>query len=132
MVFGIEANLNYSQMGMSGSNAVLGQVSVFEQDVGSIQARAGFVYGNLLLYGTGGLEFTKLDFKASGVRDSSWNDTLVVGTGIEYAVDRSRWLMLRAEAKVYSIDEKNLGFPTGSRDAYEDFGVVRIGIIRKY
>jgi outer membrane immunogenic protein len=132
IVLGIEGGLNYSQTGINGTDAVLGQVSVFEQDLGSVQARAGYAYRNILLYGTGGLELNRNKFGASGVRSNSWNTSLTAGGGVEYAVDRSGWLILRAEAKVYRIDEKNLEFPSGNREIVEDFGVLRIGVLRKF
>jgi hypothetical protein len=132
-IFGVECNPGYAQTGSGGSNAVLGQVTMFQQDLGSVHARAGLVYSNLLLYGLGGLELTRLKVSASGgMRNNSWDYSLVVGGGLEYAADPYRMLLLRAEASVYGVEQKNLAFTGGNRDAYEDFGVLRIGIVRKY
>ena len=63
-VVGAEGNVTYSELKHTGSDAVLGSVTASEQDFGSFQLRGGYAFGNLLVYGTAGVELSH--YKVSG------------------------------------------------------------------
>jgi opacity protein-like surface antigen len=131
---GIAANLTYDEAREHHTSPALGLVSIYAQDFGSLQLRGGYVFDNVLLYGIAGFELTKI--KVSGdklpVEDKKSNFAPLAGMGIDYAVDRSRTLLLRAEAKVYWIGEKTIEFTPGARELSESVAVFSLGFVRKY
>jgi outer membrane immunogenic protein len=133
-VAGIAANLTYDEAKERHTDPALGSIKIYEQDFGSLQLRAGYVFGNVLVYGTGGLELTKINVTGNllPIEDRKLNFTPVAGIGVDYAVDRSRTLIFRAEAKVYWLSEKNLDFAAGAREANEGVATISLGFVRKY
>jgi outer membrane immunogenic protein len=133
-VAGIAANLTYDEGRARHTDPTLGALKIYEQDFGSLQLRAGYVFGNVLVYGTGGFELTKMNLNGNllPIEDRKLDFAPAVGIGVDYAVDRSRTFLLRAEAKVYWLNEKNLDFTAGTRQASEDVGIISLGFIRKY
>jgi outer membrane immunogenic protein len=133
VVAGIAANLTYDEGRETHTDRALGQMNIYAQGFGSLQLRGGYVFDNLLVYATGGFELARI--KASGntlrVEDKKLDFAPVAGIGVEYAVDRSRTLLIRAEVKVFWISE-NLDFAAGARDAREGIATISLGFIRKY
>jgi Outer membrane protein beta-barrel domain len=133
-VAGIAAYVTYDEARDRHTDPMLGSVRIYEQDFGSLQLRAGYVFGNLLVCGTGGFELTKINVHGNllPIEDRKLNFSPVAGIGADYALDRSRTLLVRAEAKVYWISQKNLDFTVGAREANEDVAVISLGFVRKY
>jgi opacity protein-like surface antigen len=131
---GIAANLTYDEAKQRHSDLALGSIKIYQQDFGSLQLRAGYVFDNLFVYGTAGFELTKNSVSGNllPVADRKIDFAPIAGIGVDYALDRSRTLLIRAEAKIYWIDEKNIEFTTGVREANADIGVISIGFVRKY
>jgi outer membrane immunogenic protein len=131
-VAGVEADFNYSDSTQKGTNAALGPVKAEQQDFGALKVRAGYTAGNLLAYGTTGLEITHSKTTATtldGSKDFT-SATLLIGVGLEYAVNKD-W-RLRAEGKIYGMAEKDLPFSGGARDVNEGAGVLTLGVAHKF
>jgi outer membrane immunogenic protein len=133
-VAGIAANPAYDEAKERHIDSVLGSIKIYTQDFGSLQLRGGYVFGNVLLYGTAGFEFAKINVTGDLLRIDyrKLNFGPVAGIGADYAVDRSRILLLRAEAKVYGLSEKNLDFTAGAGKANESVAIISFGFVRKY
>ena len=131
-VAGVEADFNYSSSKQTGTDAALGSVTAEEQDFGAIKIRAGHTFGNLLAYGTTGLEIThsKISAPTLGSDKNFFEATLLLGAGLEYAMT-PEW-RVRAEGKIYGMAERDLPFTGGNRDANEGAGVVTFGIAKKF
>ena len=114
-VLGLEGDFNY--LGFSGTvkNNATGVMSqVLEPETtnatdkidyegtwyGTVRARVGYAFDNLLIYGTGGLAYGQLDIKekldaTNGTESATWNSERsawkmgwTLGGGLEYAIDR--------------------------------------------
>ncbi len=132
-VVGAEGNLAFSETNHTGTDAVLGSVNVQRYDYGSLQVRGGYTFGNALLYGTTGLEFTAATVSgstlANGQNEKFLN--LFLGAGVEYALDR-QW-SLRTELKYYGVGgNTNIDFTSGNREIDEGYAVFRLGVDRKF
>ena len=131
-VVGAEGNVTYSELKHTGSDAVLGSVTASEQDFGSFQLRGGYAFGNLLVYGTAGVELS--NYKVSGSlvpkASESTDAGLLLGAGVDYALNR-HWL-LRSEAKLYSTGDKSVDFTSGNREVTEGIGVFKLEVLRKF
>ena len=86
-VAGVKANISYSDLQQSGTNAVLGKVKAEEQDFGALKLRGGYAFGNLLVYGTTGLEVTRTKVSGSLLHNNEdyLNLGLLLGAGLEYS-----------------------------------------------
>ncbi len=131
-VAGVEADLSYSELQQTGTNAVLGNVKAEEQDFGALKLRGGYAFGNLLVYGTTGLEITRA--KVSGSQLSSDQNTLnldlLLGGGLEYDAGQN-WI-IRSEGKIYGMGQSDAGFTSGARDMNEGGAALTFGVARKF
>jgi outer membrane immunogenic protein len=132
-VAGIAGNLFYDEARSSHTDSALGSINLYAQDFGSLQLRGGYVFGNLLIYGTGGFELTRINVSGDMLRAAAKKVGFapVAGIGVDYALDRSRTLLIRTEAKAYWINE-NLDFSAGGREAREGVATISVGFIRKF
>jgi len=133
-VAGIAANLTYDEGRANHTDPMFGYVKIYQQDFGSLQLRAGYLVDNLLFYGTAGFELTKNNVSGNllSIADRQTEFTPAAGIGVDYALDRSRTLLIRAEAKLYWINGKNIDFTAGPRETNEDVATISLGFIRKY
>ena len=131
-VAGVEADLSYSDLQQKDSNAVLGNVKAEEQDFGALKLRGGYAFGNLLVYGTTGLEVTRI--KISGSRlpknEDYLNLDLLLGTGLEYNAGQN-WIV-RTEGKIYGMGQSDVDFTGGARNMNEGGAAVTFGVARKF
>ena len=131
-VAGVEADLSYSDLEQKGSNAVLGNVKAEEQDFGALKLRGGYAFGDLLVYGTTGLEVTRI--KISGSRlpknEDNLNLNLLLGAGLEYNAGQN-WIV-RTEGKIYGMGQSDVDFTGGARDMNEGGAAVTFGVARKF
>ena len=85
-VLGVEGDVGYGHPVKSTS---IGRV---EKDwSGTVRARAGYAFDNVLLYGTGGLAWAhfKLDDSTAAVRRNTTRAGWTLGAGAEYAVNQN-------------------------------------------
>jgi outer membrane immunogenic protein len=131
-VAGVEADLSYSDLQQSGTNAVLGNVKAEEQDFGALKLRGGYAFGNLLAYGTTGLEVTHVKVSGSHLTSdqNTVNATLLLGAGLEYNTGQD-WI-LRSEAKIYGMGQSDVEFTGGARDLSEGTAAFTFGVARKF
>lgn len=85
-VLGVETDLGYSNPVHS---TAIGRVS--KEWSGSVRARAGYAFDNVLLYGTGGLAWAnfKLDDTAAAVHRNTTRAGWTLGAGAEYAFNQN-------------------------------------------
>jgi outer membrane immunogenic protein len=131
-VVGVEGDLSYSELQQSGTSAVLGNVKASEQDFGALKLRGGYALGNLLLYGTTGLEITHTKVSGSLVpNDQNYvNLNLLLGAGLEYDTGQN-WI-LRSEAKIYGMGQRDVEFTSGARDMNEGNIAYTFGVAHKF
>ena len=131
-VVGAEADLSYSGLQQSGTSTVLGSVKASEQDFGALKLRGGYALGNLLLYGTTGLEITHTKVSGSLIpNDQNYvNLDLLLGAGLEYNAGQN-WI-LRSEAKIYGMGQRDVEFTSGARDMNEGAAAVTFGVGHKF
>lgn len=85
-VLGVETDASY---GHAVKSTTIGRV---EQDwSGTLRARAGYAFDNILLYGTGGLAWSnfKIDDSALGLRRTTSRAGWTLGVGAEYAFTKN-------------------------------------------
>jgi outer membrane immunogenic protein len=116
-VAGLEADLNYIDVGKSVSQTISGVTTVVSQDptyLGTVRGRLGVTFDRLLVYGTGGLAFGNQDaattvstgagqFWSGGKDDIKFGWTL--GAGVEYAVTNN--LSAKIEYLYYDLGKTN-------------------------
>jgi outer membrane immunogenic protein len=112
--------------------------------LGSARGRLGYVVGsNVLLYGTGGLAWTRLDQAQSATINfqpgaiaftsstPSWRFGWVAGLGAETRLWETNWLA-RAEYLHYDFGDSGNTFPTGPTSGHLTADVVRTGLSYKF
>ncbi|WP_284310838.1 outer membrane protein [Labrys miyagiensis] len=111
-VLGVEGDIDYSSL--SKTRNIGSRVNFKNEWQGSVRARAGYAFGNLLPYVTGGVAFGDVKFVSNGV--TAISDTRVgwtVGGGLEYAIDQN-WLV-RGEVRYVDLGEKGSIVPGAVR-----------------
>ncbi len=153
-VFGIEADLAWTDVDRSwglGLPAV-GVPPLFTARstmdwYGSVKARTGFAFDNMLLYVTGGFAFANIEHKgantgifgfpagAIGFNSSDTRFGWVVGAGTEYALtNRITW---RSEATYTRFEDKDFtlnvaGTPILNLNAQDELWMIRTGLNLKF
>lgn len=101
-VVGLEGDVDYSSLDKSKTDAN-GVRGTFKNEwQGSVRARAGYAFDNILPYVTGGVAFGDEKVDIQGVGSNS--DTRVgwtAGAGVEYAIDQN-WIV-RGEARYVDL-----------------------------
>jgi outer membrane immunogenic protein len=98
----------------------------FNQDfLTSARVKGGYVFGNLLGYGTIGWAWSTTDYRDLGVSTSSTVRGVVFGAGVEYPLTRN--VSLRGELLRYDFDGASYTSPYYSRSLTPTTNVVRIG-----
>lgn len=128
-VFGVEADLQFSDMNTSatvGAVTADGDVDAF----GTLRARLGYAFDRAMIYGTGGLAFTKtkLTLSAPGVSisDDSWSTGWTLGAGVEWAF-MPNW---SAKLEYLYVDSGDIDLTLAGTSVTGDydFSVVRAGL----
>jgi outer membrane immunogenic protein len=120
IVFGLEADLNYVDLGKTVAFANGGIATTSSQDatyLGTVRARLGFAIDRLLIYGTGGLAYGDTDasttITAPGAlwvgNKSSTKFGYAVGAGLEYALTTN--LSAKVEYLYYDLGKTNYTSP---------------------
>jgi outer membrane immunogenic protein len=137
LVFGIEADFQGAGISdtvtLSSSEASLSVKSELEW-FGTVRARAGYTFGNALLYGTGGFAYgsvkgtlTARSGGASGSISNSKTETgWVAGGGIEYKLSPS-W-SAKAEYQFLSLDASDGPLLGGGDSDRSEISTVRVGV----
>ena len=129
ILLGLEADFSTMGSDASTSDAVLGQVKTTGNLVGSMRARAGFIWNKAMFYGTAGIAFSDIDTRPSGTRSKNDIRTgLVLGLGAEYAINED-W-SARLEGLSYGFTDNRLG--NTRRDVAMGYSTIRIGLIKKF
>ncbi len=120
VVFGLEADLNYVDLGRTVAFSNGGLTTTLSQDatyLGTVRARLGFAIDRVLIYGTGGLAYG--DTEASTTiatpaalwvgNKSSTRFGYAVGAGLEYAFTNN--LSAKVEYLYYDLGKTNYTSP---------------------
>jgi len=98
----------------------------FTQDfLTSARVKGGYVFGNLLGYGTVGWAWSTTDYRDRGVSTSTTVRGVVFGAGLEFPLTRN--VSLRGELLRYDFDGATYATPYYSRSLTPTTNVVRIG-----
>jgi outer membrane immunogenic protein len=119
IVFGIEGDLQ-----ISGAEDRFAPWKFSNPWFGTIRGRLGYSFGNIMLYGTGGLAFGTLRAESLFTSESHTTGGWTLGAGAEYAF-APRW---SAKVEYLFVDLSNSNFAvTGGSNGYQ-FGVIRAGV----
>ena len=107
-VIGLEGDIDYTSL--SQTKDLVGGTDKFESDwQGSIRARAGYAFDNILPYVTGGVAFADEKFSSTGALGSVSQSKTVTGWtaggGVEYAIDPN-WIV-RGEVRYTDFGKQN-------------------------
>lgn len=96
----------------------------------TLRARAGFVFGSLLVYGTGGFAWGGGDSDYFGLGNPPGTDLSLsgytIGGGAEYLLNDR--LSVKAEYLYVDLDEDDLNAPFEYTDAGIEANIVRLGV----
>jgi outer membrane immunogenic protein len=119
MVFGIEGDLQ-----ASAADDTFAPWKFSNPWFGTVRGRVGYAFGNVLLYGTGGLAFGELRGETFGLSESHTNAGWTAGVGAEFGF-APHWT---AKVEYLFVDLSDSRFTiTGAQNGYE-FGLVRAGV----
>jgi outer membrane immunogenic protein len=121
LVGGVEADAMFSGI----RSGTLGGAS-FDQDfLSSARVKGGYVFGNLLAYGTVGWAWSTTHFEDLGVASDVNVKGVAFGLGAELPITRN--VSLRAEALRYDFGGANYATPFTSQSLTTSTNVVRLG-----
>lgn len=130
-LLGIEADLGGGAMDKKKTIAGLGTVTAEDTVVGSVRARFGYAWNNVIVYGTAGAALSHLDIKSSlGGKDSGYNVGAVAGLGAEYAFDNN-WA-IRGETLLYGFNHDAVTLAGTKRDIDSAHVTFRLGAVHKF
>jgi outer membrane immunogenic protein len=138
-VIGIEADGSWTGLKETKQFSIPGGFHIVNDKIdwlASLRGRVGFVAGQTLFYGTGGVAFANFNagwsYTTSGIRAQLDKTTVgwVAGGGVEHAFSRN-W-SARAEFLHYGLGKhsvtSSIGGPTYTTSFRHDVSVVRLGI----
>lgn len=97
----------------------------------TVRARAGFAADRMLIYGTGGVAWADMDFRAGDVSGSDTLTGYAVGAGVEWALS-GNWTA-RAEYLYIDLDDARLTDVAGTRATFDNaFHTMRVGVNYKF
>jgi outer membrane immunogenic protein len=132
-LFGVVGDATYSWIEGDGRGAGIGQFASDLNYMGTLRGRLGVAFGRVMLYGTGGWAFGKLEVtdQLAGVSDSNALSGWAAGGGLEYVWNQS--ITLRAE--YIHLDygtETYTSLPAGAQDVSAEMGVINLGLVTRY
>ena len=121
LVGGVEGDLTFGSI-RSGS---LGTASFSQDFLSSARVKGGYVFGNLLAYGTLGWAWSTTDYKYLGDSSGQTVKGLAFGVGVEYPITRN--VSLRGELLRYDFGSASYLVPQSSQSLTTATTVARIG-----
>jgi len=121
LVGGVEGDLTFGSI-RSGS---LGSASFSQDFLSSARVKGGYVFGNLLAYGTLGWAWSTTDYKSLGDSSGQTVKGLAFGVGVEYPITRN--VSLRAELLRYDFEGATYYVPPSAQSLTTSTNVARIG-----
>jgi outer membrane immunogenic protein len=103
----------------------LGSASFNQDFLSSARVKGGYVFGNLLAYGTIGWAWSTTDYRDYGVSTSATVKGVAFGLGVEYPITRN--VSLRGELLRYDFGGANYTTPYYSQSLTATTNVVRVG-----
>src|SRR5271154_2087281 len=121
IVGGVETDAMFSSI-RSGD---LGGASFDQTFLSTARVKGGYVFGDLLAYGTIGWAWSTTDFHDLGIDSSATVRGVAFGIGAEYPITRN--VSLRAELLRYDFGSANYATPFGSQSLTTSTNVARVG-----
>jgi outer membrane immunogenic protein len=121
VVGGVEGDVTFGSI-RSGS---LGSSSFSENLMSSVRVKGGYVFGNLLGYGTLGWAWSTTDYKYLGDSSGQTVKGLAYGVGVEYPITRN--VSIRGELLRYDFEGATYSFPGSTQSVTTSTNVARIG-----
>ena len=121
VVGGVEGDVTFGSI-RSGS---LGQASFRQDFLSSARVKGGYVFGNLLAYGTLGWAWSTTDYKNLGASSDETVKGLAYGVGAEYPITRN--VSLRAELLRYDFGGSTYYVPPSPQSLTTSTTVARVG-----
>jgi opacity protein-like surface antigen len=121
VVGGVEGDVTFGSI-RSGS---LGSASFSQDLLSSARVKGGYVFGNLLAYGTIGWGWSTTDYKYLGGSSGQTVKGLAYGVGAEYPITRN--VSIRGELLRYDFGSATYTFPTATPSVSTSTNVARIG-----
>jgi outer membrane immunogenic protein len=133
VVFGIEADVAWSDVGSTLGIAGIAAASDKIRDMGTVRGRIGYAFGQVLLYGTGGYAWAdnNINISALGVvlSDSHIHSGWTAGAGVE-VMFAPKW-SVKAEYLYRSFDSENYFtgiIPGGLASGTLNLNSVQVGV----
>jgi opacity protein-like surface antigen len=121
VVGGVEGDVTFGSI-RSGS---LGSASFTQHLLSTARVKGGYVFGNLLAYGTIGWAWSTADYNSLGVSSSNTIKGVVFGLGAEYPLTRN--VSLRAELLRYDFGAATYNAPPTPQSLTTSTNVARVG-----
>ena len=121
IVGGVEGDVTFGSI-RSGS---FGSASFSQDFLSSARVKGGYVFGNLLAYGTLGPAWSTTDYKYLGDSSGQTVKGLAFGIGAEYPITRN--VSLRAELLRYNFEGATYVVPPSPQSLTTSTNVARIG-----
>jgi outer membrane immunogenic protein len=121
IVGGVETDAMFSSI----RSGTFGGASFDQTFLSSARVKGGYVFGNLLAYGTVGWAWSTTDYHDLGVDSSETVRGLAFGVGAEYPITRN--VSLRAELLRYDFGSAGYATPFASQSLTTSTNVARLG-----
>ena len=121
VVGGVEGDVTFGSI-RSGS---LGTDSFSQNLMSSARVKGGYVFGDLLAYGTIGWAWSTTEYKYLGDSSGETIKGLAYGVGVEYPITRN--VSIRGELLHYDFEGANYTFPGVTQSVTTSTNVARIG-----
>ena len=121
IVGGVEGDVTFGSI-RSGS---LGSASFSQNFLSSARVKGGYVFGNLLAYGTLGWAWSTTDYRYLGDSSGQTIKGLAYGVGVEYPITRN--VSIRGELLRYDFEGATYTFPGETQSVTTSTNVARIG-----
>jgi outer membrane immunogenic protein len=120
IVAGVEADITSSDLAGKSSDEVYRQGRLM-----TVRGRAGYTFGNLLAYATGGPAFVGTAYRSSGGK----KDASIIGwaAGLGAEIYMTRTVSLKGEFLHYGINEENYPTSSGSKKFDPTSNAIRAG-----
>jgi outer membrane immunogenic protein len=121
VVGGVEGDLTFGSI----RSGTLGSASFSQDFLSSARVKGGYVFGNLLAYGTLGWAWSTTDYKYLGDSSGETVKGLAFGVGAEYPITRN--VSIRAELLRYDFGSATYVLPPSPQSLTTSTNVARIG-----
>jgi outer membrane immunogenic protein len=121
VVGGVEGDIAFGSI----RSGTLGSASFSQDFLSSARVKGGYVFGNLLAYGTLGWAWSTTDYKYLGESSSQTVKGLAYGVGVEYPITRN--VSIRGELLRYDFGGATYTLPGVTQSLTTSTNVARIG-----